>query len=351
MLCAAASPSRGWSRAHRARGFTLIELLVVIAIIAILIALLLPAVQQAREAARRTQCKNNLKQIGLALHNYHDAFTVFPPTFCAGPGDGGEWSLPARILPYVEQGNIYHQIDFSRDYNQTSAQFPFGVKALRVPLLICPSDPNDRMRMTAAGQPEHYPLCYGANLGTWFVFDPVSGQFGNGSFGPNSRTSARDFTDGMSNTLCFSEVKAYTPYARNAASPLAANVPPPTTVADLCAYVAGATQFQANSGHTEWADGRAHHVGFTTTFVPNTAVLCTNGANGVQDVDYNSQQEDNPEGTTNRSYAAITSRSYHEGLVHTLLMDGSARTVSENIDWMVWRNLGTRSGGEVLGEF
>ncbi|MDZ4683509.1 MAG: DUF1559 domain-containing protein [Planctomycetaceae bacterium] len=339
------------ARRRSASGFTLIELLVVIAIIAILIALLLPAVQQAREAARRTQCKNNLKQIGLALHNYHDTFTVFPPTICVGPGDGGEWSLPARILPYVDQGNVYNVVDFSRDYNQTSTQFPFGVKAMRVPFLLCPSDPNDRQRLAAAGVPEHYPLCYTANLGTWFIFDPVTRQFGDGSFGPNSRTSARDFTDGMSNTLCFSEVKAFTAYARNASSPLAANLTAPTNVTGVCAYVSGAAENQANSGHTEWADGRAHHVGFTTTLVPNTAVMCTNGANGVQDVDYNSQREENPEATTNRTYAVVTSRSYHEGIVQSLLMDGSARTISENIDLQVWRWLGTRGGGEVVGEF
>jgi prepilin-type N-terminal cleavage/methylation domain-containing protein len=333
------------------RGFTLIELLVVIAIIAILIGLLLPAVQQAREAARRTQCKNNLKQIGLALHNYLDAFTVFPPTMCVGPGDGGEWSLPARILPYVEQNSMYNVIDFSRDYNQTSTAFPNGVKALRVPMLLCPSDPNDRQRTTSAGVPEHYPLCYGANLGTWFVFDPVTKQSGDGAFGPNGRTRDRDFVDGMTNTLCFSEVKAFTPYARNATSPLAANIAPPASVADLCAFVSGAAEFQTNSGHTEWADGRAHHVGFTTTFIPNTPVLCTNGPNGVQDLDYTSQREDNPEGTTNRTYAAVTSRSHHEGIVQSLLMDGSARGISENVDLQVWRRLGTRAGGEVVGEF
>jgi prepilin-type N-terminal cleavage/methylation domain-containing protein len=332
-------------------GFTLIELLVVIAIIGILVALLLPAVQQAREAARRTQCKNNLKQIGLALHNYHDGFGAFPPSFCAGAGDGGEWSLPARILPYVDQGSIYNRVNFSLDYNQSSAEFPNGVKAMRVSLLICPTDPNDRQRMTSAGVPEHYPLCYTANLGTWFIFDPVSGKFGDGAFGPNSRTSVRDFTDGTSNTLCFAEVKAYTPYARNATSPLGPNLPPPATVADACNYVSGASQFQADSGHTEWADGRAHHVGFTTTFTPNTKVLCTNGANGVQDVDYNSQREDNPEGTTNRTYAVVTSRSWHSGVVNTLLMDGSVRSVSQNVDLAVWRAAGTRNGGEVPGEF
>src|SRR5665213_2211007 len=92
---------------NRRGGFTLIELLVVIAIIAILIALLLPAVQQAREAARRTQCKNNLKQIGLALHNYLSTNTVFPPGFCIGASSGGAWSAHARILPFLDQANLY----------------------------------------------------------------------------------------------------------------------------------------------------------------------------------------------------------------------------------------------------
>jgi prepilin-type N-terminal cleavage/methylation domain-containing protein len=333
-------------------GFTLIELLVVIAIIAILIALLLPAVQQAREAARRTQCRNNLKQLGLALHNYLDTFRVFPPTMSVGPGGGGEWSLQARLLPYTDQGNMYNNIDFSQNYNQVTTLFPNGIKALRVPLLLCPTDPNDRQRVNATtGVPEHYPLCYGVNLGTWFVFNPLNNQYGDGAFGPNAKSADRDFTDGMSNTLCISEVKAFTPYARNSSSPLAAGVPAPTTVGEVCTYVSGAAQFQRDSGHTEWPDGRAHHVGFTTTLNPNTAVLCTNGPNGVQDVDFNSQREDNPEGTPNLTYAVVTSRSWHEGIVHTLLMDGSARAISENIDLKTWRALGTRATGEVIGEF
>src|SRR5262245_7335229 len=97
-------------RSPQSRGFTLIEILVVVAILAVLIALLLPAVQQAREAARRTKCANNLKQIGLGLANYHDAFNVYPPTFCVGPGDGGEWSLSARLLPYIERDAVYDDL-------------------------------------------------------------------------------------------------------------------------------------------------------------------------------------------------------------------------------------------------
>lgn len=339
------------SKLTRSRGFTLIELLVVIAIIGILMALLLPAIQNARESARRTQCKDNLHQLSLALHNYHEAFNMNPPTFCVGPGDGGEWSLQARILPYMDQGTMFNRIDFSRDYNQTTAEFPYGIKAKRVPVLLCPSEANDRQRISATGVPEHYPHNYGVNLGTWFLFDPAAGMIGDGAFAPNASLGFADLFDGASTTLAISEVKAYTPYARNSSSALAAGLPAPQSVADVCGYVSGATQFQFDSGHSEWADGHAHHVGFTTTFVPNTEVICTNGPHGQADMDFNSQREDSPEGTTNRTYVVITSRSYHKDFVHSLLMDGAVRSISESIDLGVWRGMGTRNGNEAVGQF
>src|SRR5579863_1826177 len=130
----------------RKKGFTLIELLVVIAIIAILVSLLLPAVQQAREAARRTQCKNNLKQIGLALHNYHDALLVFPPGYVDKNGDpnstpdndlGPGWGWASFILPYLDQGNLYSQINFNLGVGLGANAQP---SLVTLPVMQCPSD-------------------------------------------------------------------------------------------------------------------------------------------------------------------------------------------------------------------
>jgi prepilin-type N-terminal cleavage/methylation domain-containing protein len=317
---------------HRVRsGFTLIELLVVIAIIAVLIALLLPAVQQAREAARRASCKSNLHQIGIASHNYLGIYKAFPPggTYA---GLTSSWSVPARLLPQLEQSNLQNLINWDLEYGVQDA-----VTQTRVGPFLCPSEVGDKPRPD--GALTHYPLSYGANYGTWMVFNPNTGAGGNGAVAPNKAIRDRDFTDGMSNTLGFSEVKAWTPYFRDVGP--APGTPPtsPSSVAGL------GGKFKTNSGHTEWVDARVHQTGFTVTFVPNTVVPYV--SDGVEyDVDFTSSREGKSK--TAITYAAVTSRSYHIGTVNSLMMDGSVRGFSETISLAVWRGLGSRNGGEVV---
>lgn len=329
------------SRRRLHAGFTLIELLVVIAIIAILIALLLPAVQQAREAARRTQCKNNLKQLGLAVHNYNDVFGQVPPaaTFIAG-SSVGSWSVHGRILPYLDQANLFNQVDLARGWSGQMA-----IDGLRIPSYVCPSDPRAGITRTDT-TPKLCPTTYGVNYGTWFVYDPVTGRIGDGMFGPNARVTFASNTDGTSNTLMASEVKAWTPYHRNT-TPSVTTIPAFPSVVE--AYMTATGGNQKDTEHTEWANGQVHHSGFTATFNPNAKVKCTVNSIDSTDCDWTSMQDGTS--ATVATYAAITSRSFHTGIVNSVLMDGSVKTISENIDNNLWRSLSTRAGGETVGEF
>ena len=259
---------------------------------------------------------------------------------------GGQWSVFARILPYLEQANLQNLIDWNLAYSTQ-----VNVATTRVAPYLCPSDPNDMLRVNpSTGVGRDYPANYVVNFGTWLIYNPVTGQGGDGAFFPNSGLSTAAFLDGTSNTLCASEAKAYTPYLRNTSTDPG---PTPPTRPDFAAALAGdgcciGPNVQQNTGHTEWADGLCQQSGFTTTFTPNTRIPYTVGG-AEHDIDFVSWRE----GThaTRISYAALPARSYHEGIVHVLLMDGSARSVSENISLTVWRALGTRGGSEIVGEF
>ncbi len=329
------------------RAFTLIELLVVIAIIAILIALLLPAVQQAREAARRTQCKNNLKQLGLALHNYLDTHRVFPPNGVSNASGTQTWSAQAFVLPFLEGSNLYNTINFGIGYGQ-GTNATLNIKAMRIPVLICPSDPNDKQRVTSGGAADHYPLSYAVGRGIYEVHRTTLTFDGGAAFAYNRSTSDRDFIDGMSNTIAMSEVKCFTPRFHD-------NCSLPTSVTfdeNTLGSLLGTTGWDPQNGHTEWVSGNTIHTGFTTTFTPNTKVLHTVGG-VVYDIDATSKREASGSGVCDgiTTYAVVTSRSWHTGIVQTLLMDGSARSISSNIDLDTWQNLGQRGDGNVLGEF
>lgn len=312
-----------------------------IAIIGVLVAMLLPAIQSVREAARRTQCANRLRQLSLAVLHYESIHSYFPTSFDVQPGEikRGSWSIHSKLLPLMEQANVESKIDFDTDWHD---QLETGVHAFGAPVLSCPSDINGGNRIRD-GVTYVHSTSYGFNMGTWFIYDPITGETGNGAFTVGKPMSHSSIRDGLSNTLCATDVKAFTSYIRNANS-FDSSLPNSVThFQSASGQLKLGSGIQRNTGHSVWTDGRVHHAGMTVTFTPNSVVPYVSEGQEY-DIDFNSQQEGRD--LSNPTYAAVTSRSWHAGGVNVARMDGSVAFLSDNVEVEAWRAAGSVSDGE-----
>lgn len=324
---------------RKKRGFTLIELLVVIAIIAILIALLLPAVQQAREAARRSQCKNNMKQLGLALHNYHDTFSKFP----IGSAHRYASSWLVAILPYIEENALYNNWTFVGEMGGRTNYAPASTVAAFEDKVIstfqCPSSPLDNLSRASVA-PRFSASSYAGISGAPTATTPISttvgavcmqGLYGvvcsNGAMPPNSCTRASEFTDGLSNTIVVGEQSDY------GIDSSGAKVDIRNSWRWGFAMGAGAAGYPGTSNWTTTVNNDCHNV--TTVRYKVNFKTKTNDAGGS--LEY---------GTNNGV------QSVHAGGAHVLRGDGSVKFLSESIDFDgVLVPLAVRNDGMVLGEY
>ncbi len=337
---------------HRRQGFTLVELLVVIAIIAVLIALLLPAVQKVREAANRARCQNHLKQIALATHLHEQARGGLPRTSTITRLPSGALQVSfvgphARILPFIEEDNVYKGINLNSLYGDLQNKPAVGRV---IPIFLCPSEVRPEPSVhptfgTVGGV--NYAFC----MGDWFIWaGPDGGPQTRSAFGPNLSRRWAAFTDGLSQTLLFSEVKNYTSLMRDCGQLGTMSNPGaiPSPDADpltVCPQYAGAGCTNFSLGHAEWPEMTVAHNGFTTAWPPNKKTPGWTGLS-LPDVDVLSRRE-RMGGPT---YGAITSRSYHPGGVNAAFGDGSVRFINQSIPGTIWRALGTVAGGEVAAD-
>jgi prepilin-type N-terminal cleavage/methylation domain-containing protein len=325
------------------RGFTLIELLVVIAIIAVLIALLLPAVQQAREAARRTQCRNNLKQLGLALHNYHDTAQRFPYS-ASGFAQGTLAAIPLAkvhtwsefILPYIEQGALYNQLNFNADcWDSVGTNSNYALLfSKHFPFQSCPSNPYTGGFVTFKGN--------GFDPGSWstqqvMCYAPSAGpawQFGNANTGNSWGGVAPDCTSA-----------AGTPWCSVPTSGIYTNDP-----GQMPGVFSGTGV--ACSSMRDIVDGTSNVFMVLERrgeLLTNSAMFTDNWQGVITGLKPNSPSINMSSDTAYTTNGGASS--YHVGGVHALRCDGSVMFVSNNIDFATYNYLGNKADGNVIGSY
>ncbi len=315
------------------RAFTLVELLVVIAIIGVLVALLLPAVQAAREAARRGQCQNHLKQVGLAAHNYHDTLLKFPPGW-TNPNQG---ATLCHLLPYLEQTNKANTFDWTQNINNSASNA--AARGQDVAVYLCPSDAGQARFFTGVGNQATGRNNYMPNVGSYAnVAEVDNGNRwrSNGIFFRHSGLRMAEITDGTSNTAMFSECRRGPNAVPNPSQDLnVANQVAPGTWDGSTAHNTTPPTACATPSATTWRyRGLQYYRGgtFFTAFYNHTTPP-------------NNKQRDciRQSGLDSGHFAA---RSFHPSAVIVAMCDGSVRIVNDSVDMVAWRAAGSRNEGE-----
>lgn len=325
-------------RPRRRFAFTLVELLVVIAIIGVLVGLLLPAVQQAREAALRSQCINNLKQIGIGVANYSETYQYFPTgsSGMAGVIVGNEnWGVQAYLLPFIEREAVYNLANFEAKAGDPPND---TIRQQFVQTYVCPIDVERNINDNLNCGRSNYRACMGS--------DWISGEMNNGLFLQLKMLKPGDVTDGLSKTAMFSErvrgdgdVNIVSPEADYFRLPISVN-DSIDTVYNNCRNLAihsvkGSLTEQMPYSGRFWINGQLVTTRYNHASTPNTPSCARSGSGNL----------------TPNNGGVVPPSSWHPGGVNVLLADGSVHFITDPIDIYVWRALGTRSGGETIQDF